>query len=134
MEPVVWPIGMVMVSPLVSVTMSGLPVTGVATVTVSVIGWPSATSVETVRVTGVGLLTSVTAVRTGVASGSSSSNWPPSTVAMLFSTDALPLRVSFFAMVTTLPSVWPTGMVMVSPFSSVTTSGVPVTAVGTDAV
>jgi hypothetical protein len=77
--PVVWPGSMVMVLPLDSVTTNGVPATGVSTVAVYVIGWPSTADAGAVSVTVVGSLTSVD---TGAVPGTSSSKVPPVTLAM----------------------------------------------------
>src|ERR1700712_5456568 len=97
-------------------------------------GWPSFTDGFAARVTAMGSFTSVMVVDTGVVSGTSFSKFPPSTPVMAFLTGALPLKMSLGAVVVTVPSVLPIGMVMVSPLVSLTITGAPLTGVGTEAV
>jgi hypothetical protein len=83
------PTGMVMTSPLFSVTTSGVPLTGAPTAAVYVMGLPSDTDGVAVSVTGVSLFTSVTAVDTVAGFDSSFSKLPPLTLAMEATTGAL---------------------------------------------
>jgi hypothetical protein len=87
--PVVRSTGIVMISPFVSVTTSGVPLTGAPTVAVYVMGLPSDTEGVAVSVTGVWLFTSVTAVDTVAVLGSSFSKSPPVTPVMEATTGAL---------------------------------------------
>jgi hypothetical protein len=99
-----------------------------------VIGWPSATLGEALRVTGVTVSTSMSSVVAADLLGSSFSKSLPLAPVMVAVTGPLPLTASSGVSACTVPDVWPTGMVMTLPLLSVTTTGVPATAAGTVAV
>jgi hypothetical protein len=77
---------------------------------------------------------SLTRVETRASLGSSCSKLPPVTRAMPLVSTGLAVGRLSGAVFTTLALVAPTGMLMTSPLFSVTTRGVPLTALGTVAV
>jgi hypothetical protein len=84
-----------------------------------------------VSVTVVPSSTSTTAVDTGSVLVNRSGALPPSMFLMPLTTDSWPWNTSLDAIVCPVPELAPTGMVMTSPFHSVTTSGLPLTGVDT---